>query len=80
VARHFDPDLAGLVGYSLHRPNLGNYEGQDPAVLLADQAPGHLAATDALRPDQQTALEEFMALRRQGERPQHSPPRDSGGG
>lgn len=61
VARHFDPDLARLVGYSLHRPNLGNYEGQCPSVLLSDAPPDHLAATDALRPEQETALEAFVA-------------------
>ncbi len=61
VARHFDPDLARLVGYSLHRPNLGNYEGQCPSVLLGDHMPVHLAATDALLPDQEAALGEFTA-------------------
>lgn len=27
IARHFDPELAALVGYRQHRPNLGNFEG-----------------------------------------------------
>lgn len=61
IARHFDPELAALVGYSLHRPNLGNYEGQSPAVLLGDNPPDYLAATDALRPDQQAALDGYLA-------------------
>ena len=61
VARHFDPALAELIGYSLHRPNLGNYEGQSPSVLLGDDLPAYLAATDALRPDQEMALREFIA-------------------
>lgn len=61
VARHFAPELASLVGYSLHRPNLGNYEGQCPSVLLADDVPDHLGAVDALRPEQQAALDAFMA-------------------
>ena len=61
IARQFDPDLASLVGYSLHRPNLGNYEGQCPSVLLGDNPPDYLAATDALRPDQQMALDAFVA-------------------
>ena len=49
IARQFDPDLARLVGYSLHKPNLGNYEGQCPSILLGDNplCP-YPAATDAL--------------------------------
>ena len=61
IARRFEPDLAALVGYSQHRPNLGNYEGQCPSVLLRDAVPEHLAATDALRPGQQAALEAYVA-------------------
>lgn len=60
IAQHFDPALAALVGYSQHRPNLGNYEGQCPSVLLRDDVPEHLAATDALRPDQAEALNLFV--------------------
>ena len=52
VARHFPPDLAALVGYAQHRPNLGNYEGVSPSVLLGDLVPEHIAAIDALRPEQ----------------------------
>jgi ectoine hydroxylase-related dioxygenase (phytanoyl-CoA dioxygenase family) len=61
VARNFDPVLAELIGYRQHRPNLGNYEGQSPAVLLMDDLPPHLAATDALRPDQQAQVDAFIA-------------------
>lgn len=56
VARSFDPELAGLVGYRQHRPNLGNYEGVCPSVLLNDEVPAHLGAIDALRPDQAEAV------------------------
>jgi hypothetical protein len=65
VARQFDPDLARLVGYSLHKPNLGNYEGQCPSILLGDNPPAHPAATDALRPDQEKALAEYIAAQTQ---------------
>lgn len=64
VARDFDPDLAALVGYAQHRPNLGNVEGQCPSVLLRPGAPDHLVAIDALRPDQAEALAEFVAGQR----------------
>lgn len=52
VARTFDPELAGLVGYRQHRPNLGNHEGVCPSILLGGGIPDYLGAVDALRPDQ----------------------------
>ncbi|WP_334185329.1 phytanoyl-CoA dioxygenase family protein [Novosphingobium sp.] len=54
IARNFDPELAALVGYRQHRPNLGNYEGRCPSVLLdaGHDANTPLGAVDALRPDQ----------------------------
>jgi hypothetical protein len=61
VARTFPPDLAALAGYRQHRPNLGNYEGQCPSVLLKDEVPDRFQATDALRPDQAELVAEFVA-------------------
>lgn len=66
VARQFEPELAGLVGYRQHRPNLGNYEGVCPSILLGDDIPDHLGAVDALRPDQHEAVAEHR--RAQAER------------
>jgi hypothetical protein len=63
VARKFSPELAALVGYAQHRPNLGNYEGQCPSILLRDEVPERIGARDALRPDQQALLEEFIRNR-----------------
>ena len=60
VARNFSPELAALVGYAQHRPNLGNVEGQCPSVLLRDDVPAFLPAIDALRPDQTEAAELFV--------------------
>jgi len=60
VARHFSTDLAGLIGYRQHRPNLGNFEGQCPSVLLNGNLPQTLNAVDALRPDQAAAVAEFV--------------------
>lgn len=55
VARHFSPELQDLLGYRIHRPNLGNCEGQSPAVLLRD---GKISggAKDELLPDQAERL------------------------
>jgi len=59
VARHFPPELAALVGYRQHRPNLGNYEGQCPSILLGNDLPDQMGATDALRPDQAEMVAAF---------------------
>jgi ectoine hydroxylase-related dioxygenase (phytanoyl-CoA dioxygenase family) len=64
VARTFAPALAALVGYRQHRPNLGNFEGQCPSVLLSDAGTGPLAAIDALRPDQALQLAAHVAGQR----------------
>ena len=60
VARGFDRDLSALVGYVQHRPNLGNYEGQCPSILLEENVPQRLAAVDALRPDQAELVSEYV--------------------
>ncbi|HEX4736693.1 MAG TPA: phytanoyl-CoA dioxygenase family protein [Allosphingosinicella sp.] len=65
VARHFSPELAALVGYRQHRPNLGNYEGQCPSILLGTAPDRPLAATDALRPDQAALVADFVDAQRE---------------
>ena len=64
IAKTFSPELAALVGYQQHRPNLGNYEGQCPSVLLRDDVPEYLAAVDELRAEQVKPLAEFKAGQR----------------
>ena len=68
VAKHFTPELAALVGYQQHRPNLGNFEGQCPSVLLKERVPKRLPAKDALRPDQEQQLAEFIKTQQWPER------------
>ena len=60
VAKNFSPELAALIGYAIHRPNLGNYEGQCPSVLLRDGPLDHLQAQDALRPEQEAFIASLM--------------------
>lgn len=60
IAREFPTDLAALAGYRQHRPNLGNFEGQCPSVLLQDETDRPLGAIDALRPDQKALLDAYM--------------------
>lgn len=64
IARSFSPELAALVGYRQHRPNLGNFEGRCPSVLLHDNPSTRLAAVDALRPDQVDAVDVHAAQQR----------------
>lgn len=55
VAAEFPQDLQRLIGYRMHRPNLGGWEGQDPIEYLR----GHdrpLAHIDALTPEIQAQL------------------------
>lgn len=61
VARNFDPELAALVGYRQHRPNLGNYEGRCPSSLLGPADVRPAGAVDALRPDQEAEVARFVA-------------------
>jgi hypothetical protein len=64
VAKAFDPDLAALVGYAQHRPNLGNVEGRCPSALLTGEEPAHVAAVDALLPQQTEGLAAYVAEQR----------------
>ncbi|WP_448659185.1 phytanoyl-CoA dioxygenase family protein [Sphingomonas sp. CJ99] len=60
IASRFSPDLAALVGYRQHRPNLGNFEGQCPSILLGGEPDAPLGAIDTLRPDQAELVAAFM--------------------
>jgi ectoine hydroxylase-related dioxygenase (phytanoyl-CoA dioxygenase family) len=64
TAKAFTPELAGLVGYRQHRPNLGNIEGLCPSVLLGDGLPERIGAIDALRPDQAELVATYVASQR----------------
>jgi ectoine hydroxylase-related dioxygenase (phytanoyl-CoA dioxygenase family) len=64
IAKSFPPELAGLVGYRQHRPNLGNVEGLCPSVLLGDGLPERIGAIDALRPDQADQVADHVAAQR----------------
>lgn len=63
IAKTFSADLAALVGYRQHRPNLGNFDGQCPSVLLKSNVPEFPHAIDDLRPDQVEMVEDYYAGR-----------------
>ena len=62
--RTLKPELAAMVGYRWHRPNLGTYDGQCPSVLLEDEIPDHLATIDALAPEHQRLVADFAMRQR----------------
>lgn len=64
IARGFPPELAALVGYEQHRPNLGNYEGRCPSLLLRATPETSFGAEDALRPDQAEQVAAYVAEQR----------------
>jgi hypothetical protein len=51
VARTFPERLQRLIGYQSHRPNLGNWEGQDPSAFLDEAAAPCGPHRDALPPE-----------------------------
>jgi len=69
VARSFTPELASLAGYRQHRPNLGNFEGQCPSILLDECVHARLPAIDALRPERVAALADYVRGQREEEDP-----------
>ncbi|WP_419964918.1 phytanoyl-CoA dioxygenase family protein [Sphingopyxis granuli] len=66
IARTFPPEVSALAGYAQHRPNLGNFEGQCPSVLFGGYPDHPLAAVDALRPDQQLLLADYVIAQQPG--------------
>lgn len=66
VARTFSPNLAALLGYEQHRPNLGNVEGRSPMELLSDGGiPDYAAAKDYLPEWGCEQVKAWMSLRDQ---------------
>jgi ectoine hydroxylase-related dioxygenase (phytanoyl-CoA dioxygenase family) len=66
IAKEFPQPIRDLLGYRIHRPNLGGYEGQDPAVLF--ETDSHtLAAVDAIPPAVDLELQAHYQNRAGGE-------------
>jgi ectoine hydroxylase-related dioxygenase (phytanoyl-CoA dioxygenase family) len=61
IARTFPRDLAALIGYRQHRPNLGNFEGQCRSILLDGKGDQRLGAMDALLPQQTAMVDAYRA-------------------
>ncbi|HEX8528063.1 phytanoyl-CoA dioxygenase family protein [Allosphingosinicella sp.] len=59
--RTLEPELAAMLGYRWHRPNLGTYDGQCPSILLEDEVPDALATVDALIPEHEKLVAAYAA-------------------
>lgn len=59
VAKHFSPKLQELIGYNVHRPNLGWVNGQDPSYLLKDDVTPPVRAEEFLTDEQNKLLKEY---------------------
>lgn len=65
VASTFSKPIRDLLGYRIHRPNLGGYEGQDPSVLFETES-HTLAAVDAIAPEVALELQAHYQSRAAG--------------
>jgi ectoine hydroxylase-related dioxygenase (phytanoyl-CoA dioxygenase family) len=63
VARGFPRRLQRMIGYQVHRPNLGWIEGRDPIEWLDGRLGDMAAADDHLPPDIRSRVERLLAAR-----------------
>ncbi|EKV28176.1 Phytanoyl-CoA dioxygenase [Caenispirillum salinarum AK4] len=64
IAKTYSRELQELIGYNVHNPNLGCFEGQDPRILLEmDGRPDILTFKDYMPEWAAELLEEFCAIR-----------------
>lgn len=59
TARTFDAQLQRLIGYNVHRPNLGWVHGHDPIDLLVEMDNSHIGAEEFLTEEQVKLLDAF---------------------
>lgn len=59
IAKTFAPELQELIGYQVHRPNLGWVHGQNPMTLLHSKVNAALPAEDFLTKQQNAMLSAF---------------------
>lgn len=61
IARTFTPELARLIGYAQHRPNLNNVDGQCPSRLLSGELSPYAGTVDNLLPGQAERIHGALA-------------------
>jgi ectoine hydroxylase-related dioxygenase (phytanoyl-CoA dioxygenase family) len=63
VAKNYSEELQDLLGYSIHRPNLGMYEGNEPKILFQEDPDQNFVTHDWLTPEQEQLVEKHYATR-----------------
>lgn len=63
TVRRLPARLQALIGYQVHRPNLGWIEGRDPLEWLHGQSWGLAAPADHMTPEMQKRIEARLAQR-----------------
>jgi ectoine hydroxylase-related dioxygenase (phytanoyl-CoA dioxygenase family) len=59
VARDFPEELQALIGYCMHRPNLGWVHGHDPMHLIRGTDTSGMGAEDFLTDEQTRLMEQY---------------------
>ncbi|MDX2073941.1 MAG: phytanoyl-CoA dioxygenase family protein [Alphaproteobacteria bacterium] len=59
IAKTFPEELQHLIGYNVHRPNLGWVNGHDPKILLTEENYDNVGAEDFLTPQQKALMEDY---------------------
>lgn len=59
IAKDLPKQLQDLLGYSVHRPNLGMFEGNEPNILFKEKNLSEIITHDWLRPEQNEQLLEY---------------------
>ncbi len=67
IAKGLPDDFLRLLGYSIHEPNLGVYEGQDPLVVFSDECSDTMQARDYFSPELTARVEEYYASLENGD-------------
>lgn len=60
VAKYLPPEVQNLIGYAVHRPNLGLFECEDPAVVLQPRRPTRFGSRDYFTPEQEELLQQRL--------------------
>jgi len=64
IAKNLPSPLQDLLGYAIHRPNLGMYEGNEPKSIFADAGNQHHVTRDWLTPEQNKRVQSHYELSR----------------
>jgi ectoine hydroxylase-related dioxygenase (phytanoyl-CoA dioxygenase family) len=68
IAKTFKKELQEVLGYTIHRPNLGQVDGNDPSLLLTSAHHEEMPTRDWLKPVGYDLIEKAQALEDAGQK------------